>query len=131
VIAVEIKKNPMKINAIDAKAMFVIISCDCAYNVIIHTPKSTPAVKETIPGIPRNGSGLSSTTSLIIDITSPSPCVTAFSFEVLTPTLFEYLQEIGTSQTLKPFLLMACKSSILALMPFAEITPKRSMACLL
>ena len=84
----EIKKKPRRINPIDAKAMFVSIKCDSAYNVIIQTPKNTPAVKDNIPGIPRNGRGLSSTTSFTIENRRPIPCVNGFLVEVSTPTLF-------------------------------------------
>ena len=67
-----------------------------------------------MPGIPRKGRGLSSTTSLTIDIMRPMPCIAGFSVDVFTPTLLAYLQEIGTSQTFKPLLWTARRSSMLA-----------------
>ena len=126
-MAVDIKKKPIKINAIEANATFVTILCEEAYISIIQTPNNVPKAIDKIPGIPRKGRGLSSTTSLINDIKRPIPCLAEFSVDVFTPTVSAYLHEIGTSQILKSLFWTVRSSSMLALMPFSEMVPRLSM----
>ena len=62
---VDTKKKPNSKKPIEAKATLVIMFPVFAYRSIIQTPNHVPNATDTIPGIPRNGRGLSSTISLI------------------------------------------------------------------